>query len=110
MDSDPLFVDPDGVDGLVGTWDDDLRLSSDSPCINAGDSSFDPTNIAYDLDGEELWRRNVQKEYGDFAFLWTFSASPTIWEGVLYLPVLQRDDEIITVKLAVAVPVTLRPA
>ena len=47
--------------------------------------------VAYDLDGEELWRRNIQEDYGDFAFQWTFSASPTMWDGKLYLPVLQRD-------------------
>lgn len=33
----PLFVDFDGVDGIPGTPDDDLRLSDLSPCINAGD-------------------------------------------------------------------------
>lgn len=33
----PLFVDIDGADGILGTADDDLRLSDDSPCINAGD-------------------------------------------------------------------------
>ncbi|MCG8405064.1 MAG: hypothetical protein MI923_07705 [Phycisphaerales bacterium] len=35
---DPLFVDADGMDDLLGTEDDDLRLSSGSPCIDAGDS------------------------------------------------------------------------
>lgn len=48
--------------------------------------------IAYDLDGVELWRRNIQEDYGDFAFQWTFSASPTLWEGKLFLAVLQRDE------------------
>ncbi len=48
--------------------------------------------VTYDLEGEELWRRNLQKDYGDFAFQWTFSASPTLWEGRLVLPILQRDE------------------
>lgn len=47
--------------------------------------------VAYDFAGKELWRRNIQKDYGDFAFQWTFSATPTIWEGKVYLPILQRD-------------------
>ena len=47
--------------------------------------------VAYDLEGEELWRRNVQEDHGVFAFQWTFSATPTMFEGRLYLPVLQRD-------------------
>lgn len=45
----------------------------------------------FDLDGEKLWQRNLQKDYGDFAFQWTFSASPTIYEGTLYMPILQRN-------------------
>ncbi len=47
--------------------------------------------VAYDLEGEEIWRRNVQEDYGVFSFQWTFSATPTYWDGRIYLPVLQRD-------------------
>ncbi len=36
IDGDPLFVDADGADNVVGTLDDDLRLSGGSPCIDAG--------------------------------------------------------------------------
>lgn len=50
--------------------------------------------VTCDLDGKELWRRNIQADYGNFAFNWTFSASPTLVDGVLYLPVLQRDEPI----------------
>ncbi len=47
---DPLFVDADGADDIVGTEDDDVRLSPDSPAINAGDP--DPAGLpATDLDG-----------------------------------------------------------
>lgn len=49
--------------------------------------------VAYDVKGKELWRRNVQKDYGDFSFQWTFSASPTLWEGRIFLPILQRDTK-----------------
>ncbi|MEM7305896.1 MAG: PQQ-binding-like beta-propeller repeat protein [Planctomycetota bacterium] len=48
--------------------------------------------VAYDLAGTRLWERNLQKDYGDFAFQWTFSASPTLWDGRLFLAVLQRDE------------------
>lgn len=47
--------------------------------------------VAFDLEGEKLWARNIQEDYGAFAFQWTFSASPTIFDGRLFLPVLQRD-------------------
>ncbi len=42
IDEDPLFVDPDGCDDVLGTTDDNLRLSVDSPCIDAGDSNTVP--------------------------------------------------------------------
>ncbi|MDB4746119.1 PQQ-binding-like beta-propeller repeat protein, partial [Verrucomicrobia bacterium] len=40
------------------------------------------------------WSRNIQKEEGDFAFQWTFSSSPLLYEGKLYLQVLQRDTPV----------------
>jgi outer membrane protein assembly factor BamB len=46
---------------------------------------------AFDFDGKQLWTRNIQKDYGQFAFQWTFSASPTLCEGKLFIQVLQRD-------------------
>lgn len=48
--------------------------------------------IGFDLEGKKLWSRNIQKEHGDFAFQWTFGAGPTLYEGKLYLPVLQRNE------------------
>ena len=41
--------------------------------------------------GKKIWARNLQKDYGDFAFLWTFSTSPLLYDGKLYMQVLQRD-------------------
>jgi len=46
---------------------------------------------AFDLEGKKLWSRNIQKDYGPFAFQWTFSASPVLYGGKLYIQVLQRD-------------------
>ena len=47
IDADPLFVDADGADNTAGTEDDNLRLSSGSPCIDSG-SFFDFNNL-FDL-------------------------------------------------------------
>jgi outer membrane protein assembly factor BamB len=47
--------------------------------------------VCFDFDGQELWARNIQEEYGQFAFLWTFSSSPLLFQDRLYLQVLQRD-------------------
>ena len=51
IDADPLFVDADGADNVIGTEDDDLRLLPGSPCIDAGDNSVIPESIVTDVDG-----------------------------------------------------------
>jgi predicted outer membrane repeat protein len=50
FDDDPQFVDPVGPDGIPGTPDDDLRILSGSPCIDAGDGAG-LSLCATDLDG-----------------------------------------------------------
>ncbi len=47
--------------------------------------------LAYTVEGKEVWRRNIQKDHGAFAFGWTFSSTPLLFDGRLYLQVLQRD-------------------
>ena len=47
--------------------------------------------VCFELDGRRRWARNIQDDYGQFAFLWTFSSSPLLFDGRLYLQVLQRD-------------------
>jgi hypothetical protein len=54
---DPLFIDPNGLDGILGTTDDDFRLMSYSGCINAGDPTGDYSGQT-DLDG------NIRLRYG----------------------------------------------
>jgi len=51
ISADPRFVADAGADFLVGTPDDDLRLSEGSPCIDAGSNQAAPSDIA-DLDGD----------------------------------------------------------
>lgn len=47
--------------------------------------------VAYDFSGQKLWSRNIQSDYGEFAFNWTFASSPLLFDGKLFLQVLQRD-------------------
>ena len=49
---------------------------------------------AFTHEGKRLWSRNIQKAFGEWAFLWTFSTSPLIYEGRLYLQILQRDTPV----------------
>jgi len=49
---DPNFVDPNGPDEIVGTEDDNIRLSADSNCIDAGDNTaIPPDTVDLDEDG-----------------------------------------------------------
>lgn len=46
---------------------------------------------AFDFGGRELWSRDLAKDFGEFAFGWTFASSPLLHGGRLYYQVLQRD-------------------
>jgi outer membrane protein assembly factor BamB len=47
--------------------------------------------VTFDVGGKKLWSQNLQKEYGDFCFQWTYAASPLLYDGKLYIQVLQRN-------------------
>ena len=51
--ADPLFVDADGADNIYGTSDDNTRLQSGSPCIDAGNNTNVPNDSA-DLDNDDI--------------------------------------------------------
>jgi len=44
--------------------------------------------VAYDFGGQQRWKKNL----GPFAFGWTFSTSPVIFEGTMYMQILQRGE------------------
>src|SRR5690606_27511446 len=48
---DPAFQDMYGIDGVLGTEDDNLRLEPHSPYIDAGDNSWIPMDVG-DLDND----------------------------------------------------------
>jgi hypothetical protein len=57
INTDPQFVNADGPDGVAGTLDDNLRLLSNSPCIDKGSNagvSLDTADI--DRDGNTVER------------------------------------------------------
>jgi len=49
--SNPLLLDADGADNVLGTLDDNPRLLQGSACIDAGDNSAVPPSVLTDLDG-----------------------------------------------------------
>lgn len=48
---DPDFQDANGIDNLLGTIDDNVRLRVGSPCFDAGDDALLPLDIG-DVDGD----------------------------------------------------------
>jgi outer membrane protein assembly factor BamB len=46
---------------------------------------------ALDFTGKVLWSRNLSSEYGRLSFNWIYGSSPLLFNGKLYLQVLQRN-------------------
>ena len=49
---------------------------------------------AFDFDGNQVWHRNIEDDYGQFAMQWTFSSTPQLVHDTLYLQVLQRNEPV----------------
>ena len=45
---------------------------------------------AVDFAGQILWQRNLGADYGRFAIMWIYGSSPLLYDGKLYVQVLQR--------------------
>jgi outer membrane protein assembly factor BamB len=77
--------------------DEKSNFSSPSPIADSDRVFFFYGNgalAAFDHSGKQLWSRSITKDYGDFAFQWTFSATPLLYGGKLYVQVLQRDEPV----------------
>ena len=88
---------PGNNDGSKLQLDSRSNYSSPSPVVSENKAIFFYGNgdlVCFDHSGKLMWSRNIQVDYGDFCFQWTFSTSPTLHNGKLYLPVLQRDEQV----------------
>jgi len=113
IDADPCFVDADGPDNIHGTADDNLRLSSGSPCIDSGDNSaaglldHDRDGLPRIIDGDcngvavvdmgvyEFNRarmgdlnHNCRVEFGDYSVLaaaWLSEPADELWDPLFNL-------------------------
>lgn len=47
--------------------------------------------IALDFAGKRVWSHNLEQDQGQLAYNWTYGSSPTLFDGKLYVQVLQRD-------------------
>jgi outer membrane protein assembly factor BamB len=74
------------------------NMSSPSP-VTDGQSVWVMTGTGvlkgFDFKGNELWSRDIQKDYGRFGLNWGYASSPLLFEDSLYVQVLHgmRTDE-----------------
>ena len=66
-------------------------LSSPSP-VTDGERVWAVTGTgivsAFDLDGRQLWWRDLQKDHGRFGLMWGYASSPLLVDGMLVVQVL----------------------
>lgn len=67
------------------------NMSSPSP-VTDGKAVFAMTGTgvlkAFDFQGQELWARDIQQEYGRFGLNWGYASSPLLFDGALFVQVL----------------------
>ena len=67
------------------------NMSSPSP-VTDGRSVYVMTGTGilkgFDFTGNELWARDIQKEYGQFGLNWGYASSPLLFDDSLYIQVL----------------------
>lgn len=67
------------------------NMSSPSP-VTDGKNVWVLTGIGilkpFDFEGNELWTRDIQKDYGKFGLNWGYASSPLLYEDALYVQVL----------------------
>jgi outer membrane protein assembly factor BamB len=74
------------------------NLSSPSP-VTDGNHVWVVTGTgavtAFDIQGNQVWQKNLQQQYGDFGLNWGYASSPLLHDGKLIIEVLhgQHTDE-----------------
>ena len=67
------------------------NMSSPSP-VTDGKNVWAMTGVgvlkAFDFSGNELWTRDIQKDYGRFGLNWGYASSPLLYQDSLYVQVL----------------------
>jgi outer membrane protein assembly factor BamB len=83
--------------GVGYNVDDKSNFASPSPVTDGKVVVFFYGNgelAAFDFAGKKIWARSIQKDYGPFTYQWTYGASPTLYEGKLFVQVLQRNEPV----------------
>ncbi|HLX65035.1 MAG TPA: PQQ-binding-like beta-propeller repeat protein [Planctomycetota bacterium] len=69
-------------------------LASPSPVTDGKQVAFTYGTgdiVCYDVAGNQLWARNLPKDFGELTFLHGYSSTPLLYKDKLYVQVLRRD-------------------
>ena len=47
--------------------------------------------VGFDYEGNQLWKRNIETEYGNLALQFGYSSSPFLYQSKLFITVIRRD-------------------
>lgn len=70
------------------------NLASPSPAADGERVFFlygEGTLVGFDYEGNPLWSRDIEKEYGNLALQFGYSNSPLLYDGKLFVTVIRRD-------------------
>jgi outer membrane protein assembly factor BamB len=69
------------------------NLASPSPAAD-GDRVFflygEGTLVCFDYEGNELWSRGIEKDYGNLSLQFGYSSSPLVYDGTLFITLVRR--------------------
>jgi outer membrane protein assembly factor BamB len=70
-------------------------VASNSPAADASGAVLLFSNgylVKFDPEGKQLWAHDLAKLYGPMALLWSYSSSPVLYDGKLYVVVMRMTD------------------
>lgn len=70
------------------------NLASPSPVADGNSVFFlygEGTLVGFDYEGNQLWSRGIEKEFGNLALQFGYSSSPFLYDGKLLITVIRRD-------------------
>lgn len=85
----------------IGTGNKNIlnRHNMSSPCpVTDGETIWVMSGkadiVAFDFEGNERWRRNLETDYNRVGMLWAYAASPVLHDGRLIIPMVRGSKTI----------------
>lgn len=78
------------------TTDRRSDMAASTPTTNGKQVVFMSGNgdiVAFDFTGKQLWRRNLQEDFGTISLKWSYSSSPVLFEDQLFIQLLHQSEK-----------------